>query len=114
MHDEITEHMNKNVSDFSLRTSHVLIARKVYRRQPFFDLRRRLFRLPSPSRYDCAIHYSLFQPRQPNYQNQLLVTSGVGQAIELSGFCLLDKDDGVLLARPHYGNFPIDLGYRVG
>ncbi|BCS27698.1 uncharacterized protein APUU_60746S [Aspergillus puulaauensis] len=44
----------------------------------------------------------------------LLVASGVGQAIELSGFCLLDKDDGVLLARPHYGNFPIDLGYRVG
>lgn len=42
-----------------------------------------------------------------------MVTSGVGQAIELSGFALCDKGDGVLLARPHYGNFPIDLGYRV-
>lgn len=55
-----------------------------------------------------------FNPVNPVIKNQLLVTSGVGQAIELSGFCLLDKDDGVLLARPHYGNFPIDLGYRVG
>ncbi|OJJ62949.1 hypothetical protein ASPSYDRAFT_143268 [Aspergillus sydowii CBS 593.65] len=55
-----------------------------------------------------------FNPVNPVTKSQLLVTSGVGQAIELSGFCLLDKDDGVLLARPHYGQFPIDLGYRVG
>ncbi|KAF5604134.1 1-aminocyclopropane-1-carboxylate synthase 1 [Fusarium subglutinans] len=46
-------------------------------------------------------------------KDQVIVTSGVGQSIELSGFALCDKGDGVLLARPHYGNFPIDLGYRV-
>ncbi|KAF5540002.1 1-aminocyclopropane-1-carboxylate synthase 1 [Fusarium mexicanum] len=46
-------------------------------------------------------------------KNQVIVTSGVGQAIELSGFALCDKGGVVLLARPHYGNFPIDLGYRV-
>ncbi|OBS18848.1 hypothetical protein FPOA_10575 [Fusarium poae] len=43
----------------------------------------------------------------------LIVTAGASQAIELSGFSLCDKCDGVLLGRPHYGNFPIDLGYRA-
>ncbi|RSM03357.1 hypothetical protein CEP52_007439 [Fusarium oligoseptatum] len=54
-----------------------------------------------------------FNPHEPVTKNQLLITSGVGQAIEVTGFSILDKGDGVLLARPHYGNFPIDLGYRV-
>ncbi|KAI1036881.1 hypothetical protein LB503_003394 [Fusarium chuoi] len=54
-----------------------------------------------------------FSPFEDITKDQVMVTSGVGQAIELSGFALCDKGDGVLLARPHYGNFPIDLGYRV-
>jgi aspartate/methionine/tyrosine aminotransferase len=54
-----------------------------------------------------------FNPHEPVTKNQLLITSGVGQAIEVSGFSICDKGDGVLLARPYYGNFPIDLGYRV-
>ncbi|KAI1029412.1 hypothetical protein LB504_010695 [Fusarium proliferatum] len=54
-----------------------------------------------------------FSPFEDITRDQVIVTSGVGQAIELSGFALCDKGDGVLLARPHYGNFPIDLGYRV-
>ncbi|CVK99140.1 related to 1-aminocyclopropane-1-carboxylate synthase [Fusarium proliferatum] len=54
-----------------------------------------------------------FSPFEDISKDQVIVTSGVGQAIELSGFALCDKGDGVLLSRPHYGNFPIDLGYRV-
>ncbi|KAF5989620.1 1-aminocyclopropane-1-carboxylate synthase [Fusarium bulbicola] len=54
-----------------------------------------------------------FSPFEDIMKDQVIVTSGVGQAIELSGFALCGKGDGVLLARPHYGNFPIDLGYRV-
>ncbi|KAF5718817.1 1-aminocyclopropane-1-carboxylate synthase 1 [Fusarium mundagurra] len=54
-----------------------------------------------------------FSPFEDIIKDQVIVTSGVGQAIELSGFALCDKSDGVLLARPHYGNFPVDLGYRV-
>lgn len=54
-----------------------------------------------------------FSPQETIAKSQVLITSGVGQAVELSGFALCDKGDGVLLARPHYGNFPIDLGYRV-
>ncbi|GKU07626.1 unnamed protein product [Fusarium langsethiae] len=54
-----------------------------------------------------------FNPHKAVTKNQLIVTSGVGQAIELSGFSLCDKGDGVLLGRPHYGNFPIDFGYRA-
>ncbi|CZR48717.1 uncharacterized protein FPRO_03962 [Fusarium proliferatum ET1] len=54
-----------------------------------------------------------FSPFEDITKDQVIVTSGVGQAIELSGFALCDKGDGVLLSRPHYGNFPIDLGYRV-
>ncbi|RBA10429.1 hypothetical protein FPRO05_05018 [Fusarium proliferatum] len=54
-----------------------------------------------------------FSPFEDIAKDQVIVTSGVGQAIELSGFALCDKGDGVLLSRPHYGNFPIDLGYRV-
>ncbi|KAH7344232.1 putative 1-aminocyclopropane-1-carboxylate synthase [Pyrenochaeta sp. MPI-SDFR-AT-0127] len=55
-----------------------------------------------------------FSPFKPVTKDQLLITSDVGQTIELSGFAIYDKDDGVLLTQPHYGNFPIDLGYRVG
>ncbi|QGI78614.1 hypothetical protein CEK25_005343 [Fusarium fujikuroi] len=54
-----------------------------------------------------------FSPFEDISKDQVIVTSGVGQAIELSGFALCDKGDGVLLSRPHYGNFPIDLSYRV-
>ncbi|KAG4263774.1 hypothetical protein FPRO03_09050 [Fusarium proliferatum] len=54
-----------------------------------------------------------FSPFEDITKDQVIVTSGVGQAIELSSFALCDKGDGVLLSRPHYGNFPIDLGYRV-
>jgi aspartate/methionine/tyrosine aminotransferase len=54
-----------------------------------------------------------FNPHEAVIKDQLIVTSGVGQAIELSGFSLCDKGDGVLLGRPHYGNFPIDFGYRA-
>ncbi|KAG4291426.1 hypothetical protein FPRO06_03312 [Fusarium proliferatum] len=54
-----------------------------------------------------------FSPFEDITKDQVIATSGVGQAIELSGFALCDKGDGVLLSRPHYGNFPIDLGYRV-
>ncbi|CAG7554310.1 unnamed protein product [Fusarium equiseti] len=54
-----------------------------------------------------------FNPHEPITKDQLIVTSGVGQAIELSGFSLCDKGDGVLLGKPYYGNFPIDFGYRA-
>ncbi|XEU96143.1 hypothetical protein FSHL1_001428 [Fusarium sambucinum] len=54
-----------------------------------------------------------FNPHEAVTKDQLIVTSGVGRAIELSGFSLCDKGDGVLLGRPHYGNFPIDIGYRA-
>ncbi|KAJ4215827.1 hypothetical protein NW759_009687 [Fusarium solani] len=97
MHEEVIEHMTKNfgVDSHSLTYgdgfsgSHRLrdtIARFVNRN---------------------------FNPHEPVTKNQLLITSGVGQAIEVSGFSICDKGDGVLLARPYYGNFPIDLGYRV-
>ena len=54
-----------------------------------------------------------FNPHEAVTKDQLIVTSGVGQAIELSGFSLCDKGDGVLLGKPYYGNFPIDFGYRA-
>ncbi|KAI1050802.1 hypothetical protein LB507_009313 [Fusarium sp. FIESC RH6] len=54
-----------------------------------------------------------FNPHEAVTKDQLVVTSGVGQAIELSGFSLCDKGDGVLLGKPYYGNFPIDFGYRA-
>ncbi|RBR18934.1 uncharacterized protein FIESC28_05856 [Fusarium coffeatum] len=54
-----------------------------------------------------------FIPHEAVTKDQLIVTSGVGQAIELSGFSLCDKGDGVLLGKPYYGNFPIDFGYRA-
>ncbi|CAF3529027.1 unnamed protein product [Fusarium graminearum] len=54
-----------------------------------------------------------FNPHEAVTNDQLIITSGVGRAIELSGFSLCDKGDGVLLGRPHYGNFPIDFGYRA-
>ncbi|CAJ0554417.1 Ff.00g129300.m01.CDS01 [Fusarium sp. VM40] len=54
-----------------------------------------------------------FHPHEPITEKELIVTSGAGQVIELSGFSLCDPGDGVLLARPHYGNFPIDLGFRA-
>ncbi|KAH8427668.1 pyridoxal phosphate-dependent aminotransferase [Aspergillus melleus] len=98
MHDEITEHMNQN---FAV-DSHSLTYGDGF--SGSYRLRDTIAQFITRQ----------FNPVNPVTNNQLLVTSGVGQAIELSGFCLLDKDDGVLLARPHYGNFPIDLGYRVG
>lgn len=54
-----------------------------------------------------------FNPHEAVTKDQIIITSGVGQAIELSGFSLCDKGDGVLLGKPHYGNFPIDFGYRA-
>jgi aspartate/methionine/tyrosine aminotransferase len=53
------------------------------------------------------------KPFEEIIKSQIIITSGVGQVIELSDFALYDKGDGVLLARPYYGNFPIDLGNRV-
>ncbi|KAJ5169913.1 uncharacterized protein N7500_002696 [Penicillium coprophilum] len=97
MHEEIIEHMTKN---FAVK-SHSLT---------YGDGFSGSHRLRETIARFITRH---FNPVRPVTKDQLLITSGVGQAIELSGFCLLDKDDGVLLARPHYGNFPIDLGYRV-
>ncbi|KAF4344539.1 1-aminocyclopropane-1-carboxylate synthase [Fusarium beomiforme] len=54
-----------------------------------------------------------FKPHEQITKDQVIVTSGTGQATELSGFALCDRGDGVLLARPHYGNYPMDLGHRV-
>ncbi|KAF9783638.1 hypothetical protein IL306_008765 [Fusarium sp. DS 682] len=98
MHKELIEHITKNV--FSLE-SHSLTAGDGFTGS--HHLRNTLTRFIN--------HY--FKPCEQITKDQVIVTSGVGQAIELSGFALCDKGDGVLLARPHYGNFPIDLGYRV-
>ncbi|KAH6695530.1 putative 1-aminocyclopropane-1-carboxylate synthase [Plectosphaerella plurivora] len=54
-----------------------------------------------------------FFPVTPVAKSHVLVTSGLGPAIELCGFSLCDKGDGVLLARPYYGSFPVDMGYRA-
>ncbi|KAF5554097.1 1-aminocyclopropane-1-carboxylate synthase [Fusarium phyllophilum] len=97
MHKELIEHITKN---FSL-DSHALTAGDGFTGS--HRLRSTLARFIN--------HH--FSPIEDIIKDQVIVTSGVGQAIELSGFALCDKGDGVLLARPHYGNFPIDLGYRV-
>ncbi|EXL63312.1 hypothetical protein FOCG_01668 [Fusarium oxysporum f. sp. radicis-lycopersici 26381] len=97
MHKELIEHITKN---FSL-DSHALTAGDGFTGS--HRLRNTLARFINRN----------FSPFEDIIKDQVIVTSGVGQAIELSGFALCDKGNGVLLARPHYGNFPIDLGYRV-
>ncbi|EXK24703.1 hypothetical protein FOMG_18582 [Fusarium oxysporum f. sp. melonis 26406] len=97
MHREVIEHMTKN---FSI-DSHSLTYGDGF--SGSHRLRDTIARFVNRN----------FDPHEPVTKNQLLITSGVGQAIEVSGFSICDKGDGVLLARPHYGNFPIDLGYRV-
>ncbi|KAH7054183.1 putative 1-aminocyclopropane-1-carboxylate synthase [Macrophomina phaseolina] len=97
MHEEIMEHMTKN---FSI-DSHSLTYGDGF--SGSHRLRDTIARFINRN----------FGPVNPVTRDQLLVTSGVGQAVELCGFSLCDKGDGVLLARPHYGNFPIDMGYRV-
>lgn len=54
-----------------------------------------------------------FAPVSPVTKGHVLVTSGLGPAIELCAFSLCDKGDGILLARPYYGSFPVDVGYRA-
>ncbi|PSN61178.1 putative 1-aminocyclopropane-1-carboxylate synthase [Corynespora cassiicola Philippines] len=98
MHDEVMEHMTNN---FSI-DSHSLT---------YGDGFSGSHRLRGTIARFINRH---FNPFKPVTKDQLLVTSGVGQAVEISGFTLLDKGDGVLLACPHYGQFPNDLGYRVG
>ncbi|KAF5599020.1 1-aminocyclopropane-1-carboxylate synthase [Fusarium pseudoanthophilum] len=97
MHKELIEHITQN---FSL-DSHALTAGDGFIGS--HRLRNTLARFINRH----------FSPFVDITKDQVIVTSGVGQAIELSGFALCEKGDGVLLARPHYGNFPIDLGYRV-
>ncbi|KAL6366109.1 hypothetical protein LRP88_00205 [Fusarium phalaenopsidis] len=97
MHEEVIEHMTKN---FSV-DSHSLTYGDGF--SGSHRLRDTIARFVNRN----------FHPHEPVTKNQLLITSGVGQAIEVTGFSICDKGDGVLLARPHYGNFPIDLGYRV-
>ncbi|KAI8653537.1 Aminotran-1-2 domain-containing protein [Fusarium keratoplasticum] len=97
MHEEVIEHMTKN---FGI-DSHSLTYGDGF--SGSHRLRDTIARFVNRN----------FNPHEPVTKNQLLITSGVGQAIEVSGFSICDKGDGVLLARPHYGNFPIDLGYRV-
>ncbi|PNP86547.1 hypothetical protein FNYG_00249 [Fusarium nygamai] len=97
MHKELIEHITKN---FSL-DSHALTAGDGFTGS--HRLRNTLARFINRH----------FSPFEDIIKDHVIVTSGVGQAIELSGFALCDKGDAVLLARPHYGNFPIDLGYRV-
>ncbi|KAF5717316.1 1-aminocyclopropane-1-carboxylate synthase [Fusarium globosum] len=97
MHKELIQHITQN---FSL-DSHALTAGDGFTGS--HRLRNTLARFINR-------HFSPFEDIS---KDQVIVTSGVGQAIELSGLALCDKGDGVLLSRPHYGNFPIDLGYRV-
>ncbi|KAH7222605.1 pyridoxal phosphate-dependent transferase [Fusarium redolens] len=97
MHKELTQHITEN---FSV-DSHALTAGDGFTGS---------HRLRNTLASFISRHFS---PYEQVIKDQVIVTSGVGQAIELSGFALCDKGDGVLLARPHYGNFPIDLGYRV-
>ncbi|RSL63268.1 hypothetical protein CEP54_005267 [Fusarium duplospermum] len=97
MHEEVIEHMTKN---FSV-DSHSLTYGDGF--SGSHHLRDTIARFVNRN----------FNPHEPVTKNQLLITAGVGQAIEVTGFSILDKGDGVLLGRPHYGNFPIDLGYRV-
>ncbi|KAI9151414.1 putative aminotransferase tcpI [Paramyrothecium foliicola] len=107
MHDEIIEHMTKNTGHFNTDVWQFSIDSHSLTYGDGFSGSHRL-------RETIARFINRnFNPVEPVSKDQLLITSGVGQAIELSGFSLCDKGDGVLLAQPHYGNFPIDLGYRV-
>ncbi|KAH6963326.1 pyridoxal phosphate-dependent transferase [Fusarium avenaceum] len=97
MHKELIEHMTKN---FTV-DSHSLTCGDGF--SGSHRLRNTLARFINRN----------FHAHEPVTKKELIVTSGAGQAIELIGFSLCDPGDGVLLARPHYGNFPIDLGFRA-
>ncbi|EEU36371.1 uncharacterized protein NECHADRAFT_97406 [Fusarium vanettenii 77-13-4] len=97
MHKELIEHMTKN---FSV-DSHSLTCGDGF--SGSHRLRDTIARFVNRN----------FNPHEPVTKNQLVITSGVGQAVETTGFSICDKGDGILLGRPYYGNFPIDLGCRV-
>lgn len=54
-----------------------------------------------------------FSPVQPVLPRHVVMTSGLGPAIENVAFSLCDPGDGILLGRPYYGAFPSDVALRA-
>ncbi|ROT35117.1 1-aminocyclopropane-1-carboxylate synthase C [Sodiomyces alkalinus F11] len=97
MHDEITQYMTKNIS----LNSHALT---------YGDSFSGSHGLKSAISAFITRHFS---PLQPVLSRHIVITSGVGPAIDSCVFSLCDPGDGILLGRPYYGAFPSDVSLRA-
>ncbi|KAL2755384.1 hypothetical protein ACRALDRAFT_2041761 [Sodiomyces alcalophilus JCM 7366] len=97
MHDKLVHHITKN---FSLN-SHALT---------YGDSFSGSHGLKSAVAAFITRHFSSVQPVLPHH---VVVTTGLGPAIESCAFSLCDPGDGILLGRPYYGTFPSDVASRA-
>jgi aspartate/methionine/tyrosine aminotransferase len=55
-----------------------------------------------------------FKPLHPVEMDHVLVTDGATTALEAVAYALAESGDAFLLGRPHYQQFPLDIGSRAG